>query len=140
MRRVAVLLVIAGMMALSVPVNASPTEPFSYDYEFECFGTYLLGTYTEWGQEKTLDNQVVILVHVTRTYTVEGEPRPFFRFVSALVDRNYVNQSGETNDFRAGLDEEFIGHTSFNYSTGEAASQGQETLSPDDQACALLVG
>lgn len=141
MRRIAVLLGIAGMMALSLPASGAPTEPFSFDYEFDCGGTFtVLGAYEEWSQEKTLDNQVVLLVHATRTYTVDGESRPFFRFVSSFVDRNYVNHSGETNDFRAGLDEGFIGHTSFNYSTGEEAIHGQETLSPDDQACGLLTG
>ena len=138
MRRIAVLLGIAGMMALSLTASAAPTEPFSFDYEYECGGTNVLGAYEEWSQEKTLDNQVVLIVHVTRTYTVEGESRPFFRFVSAFVDRNYVNQSGQTKDFRAGIDEAFIGHTSFNYSTGEEAIHGQETLSPDDQACGVF--
>lgn len=138
MRKIAVLLAFAGMMVLSVPVQASPTEPFSFSYELDCSGTNVVGTYEEWSRLMTLDGQVVMLVHVSRTYTVDGESRPFFRFVSNLVDRNYVNQSGETSDFRAGLDEGFIGHISFNYSTGEEAVHGQETLSPDERACAAI--
>ena len=91
----------------------------------------------EWSQT----NQQVQLVHGTRTYTVEGESLPFFRFVSSWVERGFENQDGDHISARSGLDEGFIGHRSSNDSPGGAAvMRGQETLEPDALACEALSG
>lgn len=114
-------------LALAAPASA-----------LDCGGIYVETTYEERSRVIVVNDQTVLLVHATRTYTVEGDPRPYYRFVSSFVDRNYVDQNGDTNDFRAGLDEGFIGHSWFNYGTGEEARNGQDTLSPDEQACMVL--
>ena len=125
------LVLLAAVMVLAV---ASPASAL------ECGETFVEDTYEESTRSLELDNQTAMVVHVKRTYTVEGDTRPYFRFVSSFVDRNYVDHSGDTNDSRAGLDEGFIGRYSVNYLTGQEAWNGRETLSPDEQACALLAG
>ncbi len=147
MRRIVLLVVTALMLAMAIPAYAAPADgndnkvvnEFSFTYGIECGGVAVSAFYAEWGQ-LTGDNQQVQLVHVTRTYTVEGESLPFFRFVSSWVERGYENQDGDHISARSGLDEGFIGHNSFNDSTGEAVMHGQETLEPDALACEALSG
>lgn len=127
-RRIAGLLALTtGMLALSAPVNA-----------LECGETYVETTHDERTREMTVGDQNILVAHATRTYTIEGESHPYLRLVSSFVDRNFVDQNGDTNDFRAGLDEGFIGHYSINYGTGQESWNGQQILNPDEQACAIL--
>ena len=148
MRRIVLLVVTALITAMAIPAYAGPAdgngnkvvEEFSFPYGIECGGVGVSAFYEEWSQVLTLDNQQVQLVHVTRTYTVEGESLPFFRFVSSWVERGYENQDGDHISERSGLDEGFIGHNAFNDSTGEAVMHGQETLEPDALACEALSG
>lgn len=128
-------------MGLASPVAmASPTEPFSFEYDLSCDGIDVGVLYEEWSREAVLEGQVVLLVHVTRFYTVEGESRPSFRFVGSFVDRFYVNEDGEATSLRAGLDEGFVGRKLVNEATGEVISSGQQTLEPDEQACLSITG
>ena len=123
------ILTAAMTLALASPARA-----------LECGETFVEDTYEERSRVLELDGQTVTVTHIARTYTVEGESRPFYRFVASYADRNYVDQNGDTNDMRAGLDERFTGHYFINYQTGQEAWNGQTTLSPDEQACAILDG
>ena len=128
-------------MGLASPVAiASPTEPSSIEYELSCDGIDVGVVWEEWSQEFVLEGQIVLLIHVTRVYTVEGESRPSLRFIGSFVDRFYVNEDGEATSLRAGLDEGFIGRKLVNEATGEVISNGQETLEPDGQACLTITG
>lgn len=130
-------LITLGLLGILVVLITALVVPAS---ALECGETFVDDTMEERVRVLELSSQTVMVVHGTRTYTVEGDTRPFFRFVSSFVDRNYVDRNGDTNDFRAGLDEGFIGHYSHNLMTGQEAWNGQETLTPDEQACAILAG
>ena len=137
MKRFAVLLVVAGMMALSLPANAAPTETDSFPWFVDCDGTEITGWYEEWVQEFTLENGTIIqLGHATITYTFEGKT---FSFVEAYVDLSYTNQDGEGISTRRGR--LFNGRTGYYLEGGgEIVFHGLESLSADEQACAVLVG
>lgn len=138
MRRIAVLLAVAGMMALSVPANAAPTDTFSFDFPVDCDGTEIWAFYEEWVQEFNLDNQVVQIGHATVRYTFEDKT---FTFVEAYVDRSYTNQNVEHISTRRGrLFSGFTGYTLLNDTTSEVVQHGLESPHPDEQACAALVG
>ena len=148
MRRIVLLVVTALIMAVAIPAYAAPADgngnkevgELSFVDGIDC-GVPVSMSYAEWSQVLTQDNQQVQLVHVTRTYTVEGESLPFFRFVSSWVERGYENRDGDHISVRSGLDEGFIGHNSFNDATQKAVMpHGQETLEPDVLACEALSG
>ena len=135
----------AMTVALSAPAFAEPNdgdgiktvESTFFEQPVWCEDTEVLMVYEEWSQRITSDQQTLLLVHVTRTYSVEDE-LPFFRFVSSYVDRSYQGSTGDAMASRAGLDEGFTGHLLINEFTGEETRSGQETLSPNEQACAAL--
>jgi hypothetical protein len=123
------LAVVAGMIALGTPASA-----------LDCGGVEVERVDEESSRFLTPGNQDLQLVHATTTYTVEGESRPFFRFVSSWVERGYQNQDDEHISARSGRDEGFSGRIFSNDSTGELVTHGRETLPPDDLACEVLSG
>lgn len=133
-------------MGLASPVAIASPEPFSFEYEeyeeyeLSCDGVDVGVVKEEWSQEAVLEGQVVLLVHVTRIYTVGDESRPFFRFVGSFVDRFFMDEDGGATSLRAGLDEGFIGRKLVNEATGGVISSGQQTLEPDEQACLAITG
>lgn len=137
MKRFVVLLVVAGMMALSLPANAAPTETDSFPWPVDCDGTEISGWYEEWIEEFTLGNETIIqLGHAMITYTFEGKT---FLFVEAYVDLSYTNENGDGISTRRGR--LFNGRTGyFLEGGGEIVFHGLESPSADEQACAALVG
>jgi hypothetical protein len=149
MRLIALLGVVAvsvmgvGANAYAEPADVSGNkivDGISEEGTIYCDDTEVSYLWEEWSQTRTSEQQDLLLVHVTRTYTIGDQSLPFFRFVGSFADRSYEGLTGDRTSSRAGLDEGFIGHTLVNEFTEEVTRNGQETLSPDEQACAVLAG
>ena len=136
MKGLAVLVVVAGVLALSLPASAAPTDSESFPWEVDCDGTEITGWYEEWVQEFTLDNQIIQLGHATVIYTYEDRT---FRFVEAYADRTYTNQDEEAISTRRGrLFSGLSGY--FLEGPDGVVVHGLDLPDADAQACAALVG